>query len=224
MTRRRRLVSLVLCATVVAGCGGPIFHAKFDTGSGSPQGAPPGSPSDDQIRVNSTANPVVSGGKLVFAPTGSAGFFFSHPVQSPSSRKTIFWIGQLIAGSGPFVFQISADNAPGTPFATNPVSLSFDKNGVKVTDLNDAQLHSAALVANGEHRVFVSLRLQAGSENYRITIAQPTAPEIEFTGLLPSLTANWIKTHSRLLLKAQFQPTSGTDQYVIDEIIMREVD
>jgi hypothetical protein len=133
MTRRRRLVSLVLCATVLTGCGGPIFHAKFDTGSGSPQGAPPGNPSDDQIRVNSTANPVVSAGKLVFAPTGSAAFFFSHPVESTSSRKTIFWIGRLIAGSGPFVFQISADNAPGTPFATNPVSLSFDKNGVTVT-------------------------------------------------------------------------------------------
>ena len=96
------------------------------------------------------------------------------------------------------MFQISADNAPGTPFAASPVSLSFDKNAVKVTDLNDAQLHTAALVANGEHRVFVSLRLQAGSENYRITVAQPTAPEIEFTGPLPSLTANWIKTHSPL--------------------------
>jgi hypothetical protein len=219
-----RLMSLVLCALVLSGCGSAIFHARFDSGAGSPQGAPPGSPTDDQIRVNSTANPVVSAGKLVFSPTGGhSAFFFSRPVQNSDSRKTVFWIGRLTSGSGPFVFQLSAENAPGTPFATNPLTLSFANKQVKVTDLNDAQLHSAPLVANGEHRVFVSLRLQPGSEHYRITIGQATAPEIEFTGTLPALTATWIKTHSRILLKAGFLPATGSDQYVIDEIIMREL-
>ncbi len=69
--------------------------------------------------------------------------------------------------------------------------------------------------------VHISLRL--GSGTYRMTIQQSGAPEIEFNGTLDPLTANWMKSHSRVVLQAGFFPgATGTDAYTMDDVIMRE--
>jgi hypothetical protein len=61
------------------------------------------------------------------------------------------------------------------------------------------------------------------AETYRISVQQPGAAEFEFNGQLNPLTANWIKTKSRIVLQAGFFPNAtGTDEYAISEVIMRE--
>jgi hypothetical protein len=218
------LLLIVLSTTLLTGCATAIFKADFQGWpSGSPAGAPPGSPSDDQITVQNSGNPVVSGSKLVFdAGSEDTAYFFSHPVGDPDLTRTIFWIGRLKSGDGPYTVLLSGENSPGTPFLTNPLELRFSNNEVKVIDLppSNAVLHSHALSPNAEHRVFVSLRIKSGT--YRITIQQATAPEIEFNGPLNPLTANWIKTHSRIILAASFLNASASDEYEMDDIIMRK--
>lgn len=212
---------VVLSTSLLTGCATAIFKADFQGWpSGSPAGAPPGSPSDDQITVPQ-GSPVVSSSKLVLNPPDMA-YFFSQPVGDPDLTRTIFWIGRLKSGDGPFAVLLSAENAPGTSFLTNPLELRFSNSDVKVIDVppGEAVLHSHALVSNTEHRVFISLRMKVGT--YRMTIQQAGAAEIEFTGQLNPLTANWIKTHSRILLAAQFHPTAtASDEYEMDDIIMR---
>lgn len=217
------LVAFSLTVVVASGCGTLIFNADFNADSGSPDGPPPGSPSDDQIVVQDPGNPVVSSAQVVFHPPQDKTFFFSRPVKESTSTKTVFWKGRLVSGDGPFGFLLSAENAPGTPFLTNPMELKFTNNQVQVIALppGNAVLHSHALVPNSQHDVFISLRLKSGT--YRMTIQQSGAPEIEFTGALDPLTANTIKNHSRIVLQAGFLPNAtGTDEYTMDDVIMRE--
>lgn len=223
MRRLLRLACVLGSAALWAGCGVVIFKADFQGASGSPAGSPPGPPSGDQIVVQDPANPVVSASRLVFHPPQEKAFFFSSPVQDPEATKTVFWIGRLKTGDGPFVFLVSADDTPGSVFLVNPMELRFSNNEVKVIGLppGNAVLHSHSLVPNEEHRVFISLRPK--SATYRMTIQQSGAAEIVFTGNLDPLTANWIKSKSRIVLEAGFLPNAtGTDEYEMDEVIMRE--
>jgi hypothetical protein len=209
---------LALIGIVSIGCGAAILEAHFSSGSGSPQGAIPGNPADDHISVQSGSNPTVNAGQLVFTATNDKASFFSRPVNKPDTTKTIFWKGQLTSGSGPFHVHVTANNTVLNTFPTNPLWLRFTNNQVKLFDLNDAELKSAALVPNGPHEVFISLRLDSGT--YYISIKQTSAPEILWQGSLPQLTTNWIKSQSRILLMASF--SNGTGTYTMDDVIMRE--
>jgi len=220
---KKLLRTLVVLSTVpLAGCGTVILKAAFaGWPAASPAGPPPGPPSNDQIVVQDQGNPVVSGPELIYHPPQKNAYFFSHPVANANATKTIFWIGRLKSGNGPFSFLVSADNTPGSIFLTNPLELRFSNNEVKVIDLNDTVLHSHPLNANSEHQVFISLRLQSGT--YRITVQQPDAAEFEFDGQLNPLTANWIKSKARIVLETGFLPNAtGTDEYAISQVIMRE--
>jgi hypothetical protein len=173
--------------------------------------------------VQDQANPSGSGAELVFHPPQDQALFFSHPVQNANATKTVFWIGRLKSGDGPFSLLLSADDTPASISLTNPMEFRFSNNELKVIDLppNNTVLHTHALLPNTEHRVFISLRLQA--ETYRISVQQPGAAEFEFNGQLNPLTANWIKTKSRIVLQAGFFPNAtGTDEYAISEVTMRE--
>lgn len=223
MGKLLRMSSVVGSLILLAGCGSLILNSNFQGASGSPAGAPPGPPSDDQIVVQDPANPVISASELRFKPPQDKAFFFSHPVQQAESTKTIFWKGHLKSGDGPFTFLISGHNTPASIFLTNPLEVSFSNNEVKLIGPppNNAVLHTHALSQNTEHQVFISLRLKSGT--YRMTIQQPTAPEIEFTGQLSPLTGDWIKSHSRIVLQAGFlSGATSTDEYVMDDVIMRE--
>jgi hypothetical protein len=221
---KKLLRTLILLGIVpVAGCGKVILRANFQGWpQGSPAGPPPGQPGDDQITVQNAGNPAVSGSQLVFHLPAQNAYFFSHPVQVLSANRTAFWIGQLKEGNGPFSVLISGDDTPGTPFLTNPLIFQFTSNEVKVIDHSNNVLHSHALNPNGEHQVFLSLRLQSGT--YSINIKQPGASEIVLSGSLSPLTANWIKSQPRLLMQASFLAggASGTNEYVMRDVIMRE--
>jgi hypothetical protein len=222
---------LALSTTLLAGCGATIFKADFDRWpSDWLVGPPPGSPIDDQIRVQDPGNPVLTGSSLLYYPPPDAAYFFSHPVADLNSTRTIFWFGRLYSGgvpSGPastaakFTVLLSGENAPGTPTLANALELRFSNDEVKVIDVpsGNAVLHSHALNPNTTHRVFISLRLKSGT--YRMTIQQVGTPVIEFTGQLNPLTASWIKTHSRIVLAAHFFQASASDRYEIDGIVMR---
>jgi hypothetical protein len=211
---------LALMGIASTGCGATLLEAHFSSGSGSPQGSIPGNPADDHISVQSGSNPTVNAGLLVFTATNDRAYFFSRPVDKPDTTKTIFWKGQLTSGSGPFHFHVTANNTVSNTFPTNALQLRITNNQVKLLDLNDAELKSAALVPNGPHEVFISLRLD--SATYYISIKQPSAPEILWQGALPQLTTNWIKSQSRVLLMANF--FNGTGTYTMDDVIMREKD
>lgn len=211
---------LALIGIASTGCGATLLEARFSSGSGSPQGPIPGNPTDDHISVQSTSNPAFNAGVLVFTATNHTTSFFSRPVNKPDSTKTIFWKGQLNTGSGPFFFHVTAYHTVSNTFPTNPLSLRVTNNQVKLLDNNDTELKSAALVPNGSHEVFISLRLDSGT--YYISIKQPSAPEILWQGSLPQLTTNWIKSQPRILLMASF--LNGTGTYTMDDVIMREKD
>jgi hypothetical protein len=117
---------------------------------------------------------------------------------------------------------ISAANSPGSIFLTNPVHLQFSNNNVQMIGLPPANniLHSHSLTSNGAHDVFVSLRLKSGT--YSITIQQPSVPEFVFTGSLDALTTNWIKSQSRIVMQAGFLSATASDEYKMDDVIMRE--
>jgi hypothetical protein len=224
MNRSRRIKWVIfLLSIVLTGCGALIFNADFDGWpAGSPAGPPPGAPNDDQIIVQNSNNPVVSSSLLIFHPSPNT-FFFSRSIQDPDATKTIFWKGHLTSGDGPFTVLVSAANSPGSIFLTNPIDLRFTNNEVKMIDLPPGNnvLHTHSLTPNEPHEVFISLRLKSGT--YSITIQQPSAPEISFTGNLNALTTNWIKTHTRIVMEAAFIPGAGaTDEYKMDDVIMRE--
>jgi hypothetical protein len=222
MRSMRRLAWVLGSLTVWAGCGTVIFNAKFQGASGSPAGSPPGAPAGDQIVVLNPANPVASNSHLVFHPSEGKALFFSTTIQDANATKTVYWVGHLKSGNGPFSFLVSADDSPGSIFLTNPVELKFTDHDVTVIGLppGNAVLHSHALLPNAEHSVFISLRLQ--SSTYRMTIQQSGAPEIEFTGNLDPLTVNWIKSKKRIVLQASFLGGTGNDEYDMDDVIMRE--
>jgi len=209
---------LTAIGLVFTGCGSTILDARFNSGSGSPQGPIPGNPTDDHISVQSTTNPTVDGGVLAFTATNDKTSFFSRPVAKPDTTKTIFWKGQLTTGSGPFLFNVTAYHTVGNTFPTNPLSLRLTNNQAKLLDNNDAELQSAALVQNGSHEIFISLR--PDSATYYISIKQSGASEILWQGALPPLTNNWIKSQPRILLMAAF--FNGTGTYTMDDVIMRE--
>ena len=211
---------LALNGIASTGCGATLLDARFSSGSGSPQGLIPGNPTDDHISVQSMSNPTLNAGVLVFTATNDTTSFFSRPVNKPDATKTIFWKGQLNTGSGPFLFHVTAYQTVINTFPTNPLSLRFTNNQVKLLDYNDTELKSAALVPNGPHDVFISLRLDSGT--YYISIKQPDAPEILWQGPLPQATTNWVKSQPRILLMANF--FNGTGTYTMDEVIMREKD
>ena len=218
-----RLTLIISMAAASVGCGGPIFKANFNGWTGSPAGNPPGQPTADRITVQNQSNPVVSGSALSFDPPGNHAYLFSSPVKTADSTKTLFWVGRLKSGDGPFVFLVSGHDSPGTPFLTNPLELKFTNNNVQLIGPppNSTLLGSRSLVPNTEHRVFISLRLK--TQTYRITIQQAGAPEIELTGPLNPLTVNWIKSRSRIVLSAAFlHHATSTDEYVMDDVIMRE--
>jgi hypothetical protein len=209
---------LVLMGIASTGCGASLLDARFSSGSGSPQGSIPGNPADDHITVQSLSNPTINAGVLVFTAANDTTSFFSRPVGKADTTKTIFWKGQLNSGSGPFLFHVTAYHTIMNTFPANPISLRFTHNQVKLLDMNDAELKSAALTPNGPHEVFISLQLDSGT--YYISIKQPTAPEILWQGPLPQVTANWIKSQPRVLLMARFWNATGT--YTMDDVIMRE--
>jgi hypothetical protein len=211
-------VTLALMGIASTGCGATLLEAHFSSGSGSPQGAISGNPADDHISVQSASNPTINAGVLVFTATNDTTSFFSRPVNKPDSTKTIFWKGQLTSGSGPFLCHVTAYHTVSNTFPTNPILLRFTNNQVKLLDLNNAELKSAALVPNGPHEVFISLRLDSGT--YYISIKQTSAPEILWQGSLPQLTTNWIKSQPRILLMVNF--FNGTGTYTMDDVIMRE--
>lgn len=211
---------LALLGIASTGCGAILLDARFSSGSGSPQGPIPGNPTDDHISVQSMSNPALNAGVLGFSATNDTTSLFSRPVNKPDATKTIFWKGQLNTGSGPFLFHVTAHQTVINTFPTNPLSLRFTNNQVKLLDNNDTELKSAALVPNGPHEVFISLRLDSGT--YYISIKQPGAPEILWQGSLPQATTNWIKSQPRLLLMARFVNGNGT--YTMDDVIMREKD
>ena len=211
---------LALIGMTSTGCGATLLDARFSSGSGSPQGPIPGNPTDDHISVQSTSNPTLNAGVLVFTAANDTTSFFSRPVNNSKTTKTIFWKGQLNTGSGPFHFHVTAHHTVINTFPTNPLLLRFTNNQVKLIDHNDTELKSAALVANGPHDAYIGLNLDFGT--YYISIKQSGAPEILWQGPLPQQTANWIKSQPRLLLMANFFNGSGT--YAIDEVIMREKD
>jgi hypothetical protein len=220
-SQKKALWALFLLSNAVIGCGTLILKADFQGVSGSPSGSIPGSPNDDQIVVQSPTNPVVSGSVLVFHPSEKT-FFFSRSIQDPNATKTIFWKGHMTSGNGPYSVLISAANSVGSIFLTNAVALQFTNNQVKMIGLPPANntLHTHSLTPNGAHEVFVSLRLNSGT--YSITIQQPAVPEFVFTGSLDSLTTNWIKNHSRIVMEAGFFSATATDEYKMDDVIMRE--
>lgn len=173
-----------------------------------------------RAEVVTTANPLLTSGTLTFhTPEGST-FFFSRPVDSTTSTKTIYFTGHLMSGDGPFIHFVQAYDSVGTPFPENPLELRFAETTVEVRDLLDNVLHSSSIPSNARHTVFMSLRL--GTDTYRITIPHATADEIEFTGSLPPATASTLK-RDRIALNSRFGPgASPSDQYVMDDVIMRE--
>ena len=211
---------LALIGIASTGCGGTLLDARFNTGSGSPNGAIPGNPTDDHISVQSSSNPTLNAGVLVFTATNHTTSFFSRPVSQPDTNKSIFWKGQLNTGSGPFHFHVTAHHTVGNTFPTNPLLLRFTNDQVKLIDHNNTELKSAALVANGPHDAYIGLNMNFGT--YYISIKQPAAPEILWQGPVPQATIDWIKSQPRLLLMANF--FNGTGTYTIDEVIMREKD
>jgi hypothetical protein len=217
-SRTLRAGMLALIAMLFTGCGSIIHQARFSAGSGSPQGSVPGNPTDDHITVQSTANPTLNAGVLVFNATNHTTSFFSRSVGKPDSTKTISWRGQLNTGSGPFHLHVTAYHTVSNTFPTDPLLLRFTNNQVSLLDHNDAELKSGALLPNGPHEVFISLRL--GSGTYYISIKQPGAAEILWQGSLPQPTTNWIKSQPRILLMANF--FNGTGTYTMDDVIMRE--
>lgn len=215
-----RVGMLALVGMASTGCGAIVLESRFSSGSGTPQGPIPGNPTDDHISVQSTSNPTLNAGVLVFTATDDTTSFFSRPVSTPDSTKTISWEGRLNTGSGPFHFNITAYHTVGNTFATNPLWLKFTNTQVQLFDYNNAELKSGALVPNGPHTVYVSLRLESGT--YYISIKQPGAAEILWQGPIPQATTNWIKSQPRLLLMANF--FNGTGTYTMDTLIMREKD
>ncbi len=223
MRRTRASLATASAALVLAGCSSQlIFRTGFSAGTGSPAGPPFGSPADDQITVQDPGNPVLTSGALTFSPPhGKWAYFFSHPVDPAKTTKTIFWKGQLTGGGGPFVAFVTAHASVGTPFPVEPLEIRLGSTSVEIRAANGNLLHSSPLVAGDPHDVFVALRLS--TDTYRITVQQPSAPQIEFTGSLPPATANTLKTNARITLHAGFGlNTSGSQTYVMDDVIMRE--
>lgn len=221
MKKSRYALMTLVAAFLGSGCASTlIFRSSFSAGTGSPQGSPFGDPPGDEITVQSTGNPLLTAGHLTFdAPNGST-FFFSRPVESTTSTKTIYFTGHLTSGDGPFIHFVQAYNSVGTPFPDNPLELRFTDTTVEVRDPFDNVLHSSSIPANQPHDVFISLRL--GTDTYRITIQQTGPAEIEFTGSLPATTANVLK-RDRIALNSRFGPgASVSDTYEMDDVIMRE--
>jgi hypothetical protein len=218
MHSRLRVGILAVIGIASTGCGAIVLESRFSSGSGTPQGPIPGNPTGDHISVQSTSNPTLNAGVLVFTATNHTTSFFSRPVSTPDTTKTISWEGRLSTGSGPFLFHITAYHTVGNTFPTNPLSLRFTNTQVQLFDYNDAELKSGALVPNGPHTVYVSLR--PDSATYYISIKQPGAAEILWQGAIPQATINWIKSQPRILLMAFF--FNGTGTYTMDTVVMRE--
>lgn len=217
------MATAVILMLGTTGCANKILNAQFASGSGTPHGAIPFSPSDDHISVINQQNPLLTGGTLVFsAASNDKTSFFTRPVAKPNSTKTIFWDGHLDSGAGPFVAFVTAYHTVGNTFPTNPLELRITNNQVRLIGLpNDTVFQTASLVPNTAHKVFISLRLSTGT--YRITIQQGGAPEIVWQGSLPQLTANYIIGQPRLLLMTGFAP-AATGTYIMDNVIIREKD
>ncbi len=223
MQKPMLMVTAVVLMLAATGCANKILNAQFSSGSGTPHGPIPSSPSDDHISVLNQQNPLLTGGTLVFSSASTdKTSFFTRPVAKSDSTKTIYWEGHLDSGAGPFVFFVTAYHSIGNTFPTNPLELRITNNQVKLIGMpNDTLFQTASLVPNTPHKVFISLRLGTGT--YRITIQQAGAPEIVWQGSLPQLTANYIKSQPRLLLMAGFAPAS-TGTYIMDNLIIREKD
>jgi hypothetical protein len=218
------VVLCVLSLFVAAGCKKTIFKANFQNyPQGSPAGPPPGDPTDDQIVVYETNNPVVIGSTLVFRPPERKGYFFSHPVANTEATKTVFWIGRLRKGDGPFIVSISADKTPHPTFAGNPLWMKIYDNKIEILATGPATplLHSHALTKNGWHEIFITLDPQ--KETYSISVRQEELPEFKFTGQLHPWTVKQLKENPRILMEATFSlSATASDEYEIKQVIMRE--
>ncbi|MDH3459130.1 MAG: hypothetical protein OER90_19995 [Gemmatimonadota bacterium] len=224
MRQTMLMAMAVVLIAATAGCATKILDARFSSGSGTPHGPIPFDPSDDHISVLNQQNPVLTAGTLVFSAASEATTsYFTRPVAKTSSTKTIYWEGHLQSGAGPIASFVTAYHTVGNTFPTNPLELRITNNEVKLIGPppNNTVLHTASLVPNTPHDVFISLRLGTGT--YRITIQQPGAPEIVWQGSLPQLTANYIKSQPRLLLMTSFAP-GATGTYTMDNVLIREKD
>ena len=217
------MVMAVVLMLATTGCANKILEAKFTSGTGTPHGSIPFSPSDDHISVLNQQNPLLTAGTLVFsAASNDKTSFFTRPVAKSNSDKTIFWDGHLDSGAGPYIAFVTAYHTVDNTFPTNPLELRITNNQIKLIGLpNDTVFQTASLVPNTAHKVFISLRL--GTATYRITIQQGGAPEIVWQGSLPALTASYIISQPRLLLMTGFSSTA-TGTYIMDNVIIREKD
>lgn len=224
MSWMRWVALAALTVTVGTGCTATtILNASFDGLSGSPQGSIPGAPDDDHISIDA-GSPSMQVGDLVFQhPPADRLFFSSREVKKADSTRTIQWTGKRTTQQNePFAVDISALNGVGINPPESPLTLKILKSGAELRFHDGTLAHSAPLVTNGEHTVFISLRL--GSGTYAVSIKQPNTAEIAWSGNLPSATTNWIKSKSRMHVRAGFPSTGGTPNsvYRMYSILMRE--
>lgn len=218
---KTRIGLIALCLSV-AGCSTKILYAPFSTDVGSsPHGSIPFNPQDDHISVQDQQNPkIVSPGYLELKSGGSHNTsFFTRPVAQSNSTKTIAWIGQLTAGTGPVSHLVTAYHSVSNTFPTSPLELRISDNQVRLIGPNNTELKTSPFQLYTLHSVFISLRL--GSGTYSVKITQQNQPEIAWQGQLPAATLNQLTSQPRLLLMTSFSP-GGTGTYTMDDVLIRE--
>jgi hypothetical protein len=216
----------VLCMMLPTGCAKIILKADFQGWpSGSPAGHPPGPPSDDQILVGDSDNPVVQSSALKFDHNSTSNtFFFSHPITEPEATKTIFWRGNYVSGDGTISFMISGHS--GTPVSTflgEPIHLKLIGNEFIIIDAYNNLLFSTTFNQNLNHDVSVTLQIK--SKKFKISMRQPEVPEIVYNGQISDFLVNELKNATRVVMKVDcLNNQPGQDEYRLYEVIMRERD
>ena len=216
---RFKMLFAVGLALLSVGCGTTkILETSFSSGTGSPAGSIPGTPTDDHITVQSNSSPTINAGNLEFNSNDRA-YFHSRPVDSANSTKTVFFVGKLTGGSGPYkVWFQGGKSTPGNPFPQEGLELSISTAGFKLRDTqSSAQLQAGDIVNGADHQVFVSLRL--GSGTYSVSIKQTGAAEISWTGNLNANSLNFFKANPRVVM---FVGRTGGGGYIVRSVLMRE--
>ena len=216
------LIAVIVLCLAVGGCATKILYAPFSSDVGSsPHGAIPFTPQDDHISVQDQQNPkIVSPGYLELKSGGShTTSFFTRPIASADSNKTIAWLGQLTAGTGPVTHFVTAYHSIGNTFPGSPLELRISDNQVSLIGPDNTELKTSPFQLYTLHSVFISLRL--GSGTYSIKITQQNQPEISWQGQLPLATLNQLTSQPRLLLMTSFS-SGGTGTYTMDDVLIRE--
>lgn len=230
----RPIPGIVLSKFRYTGCGTTkIFHAHFDGGTGSPAGPVPNNPG--YILVNGGTNdyPKIVEDELWFWESEADGrtrtYLASIDVNESESTKTISWTGRRTSGenTAPFVIDISAQSGVSTiqQWPNKELRVRISKTRLEVLTYEGIELMNFSLDPDVEHEVFISLRLS--DNTFKVKVQQPNNAEMNDNDVLPTSTANLIKSHSNLFIRAWF-PTSQNfiliSRYRMDDIIMRERD